>query len=365
MRTSLRYFPLVITLFLFSCLKKDPSVPVKTKRLKIDVFVQNLELPWGMAFLPNGDFIFTERHGRISLLKKGESIHTAIMYRPVQTVSEGGLLGMCVDPDFTNNHFIYIYETLDSNHIVRLKLENDILTEDKIILKGIPQGLNHDGGGLKFGPDGYLYAGTGDGLVPNRSQDLNSLGGKIIRIDRDGNAAPGNPFNSRVWSYGHRNVQGFDWMKDGKMIATEHGPTSEFGWCCHDEINYIQPGKNYGWPLVYGGNETDTLTPPLFHSDFSTWAPSGCAFIKGKEWGVWENSLVVGALKGQKLIRFKIESGPNAISRTDTLQNVFLRLRNVIQAPDGSIFFNTSNVGYPNPQIQGDDKIYRMWWSVE
>lgn len=356
------YTPLLlISAVLFCACKKDYKII--EKQLVIEPFVKNLELPWGMAFLPNGDFIFCERHGRISLLKKGEKIHTAIMYRPVQTVSEGGLLGLAIDPDFTSNHYIFIYETLDSNHVVRLKLENDVLTEDKIIVSNIPQGLNHDGGGLKFGPDGYLYIGTGDALLPNIAQDKNSLGGKILRVDRDGKAPPGNPFNSRVWSYGHRNVQGFDWMANGVMIATEHGPSSEFGWCCHDEINYIQPGKNYGWPLVYAGNETDTLTPPLFHSGFTTWAPSGCTFIKGQEWGAWENNLLVGALKAQKLIRFQINNTPAPVAITDTLAGVYLRLRNVIQASDGSVYFNTSNVGYPSiPQIQGDDKIYKMYW---
>lgn len=363
MKLLLKHILFIFFALLFWYCKKDEAVTEKPKQLKITEFVKNLELPWGMAFLPNGDFIFSERHGRISLLKKGETTHTAIMYRPVQTVSEGGLLGLAVDPDFNKTHYIFIYETLDSNHVVRLKLENDVLTEDKVILRSIPQGLNHDGGGLRFGPDGYLYVGTGDGLVPNTAQDKNSLAGKILRIDKDGNAAPGNPFNTRVWSYGHRNVQGFDWMPDGKMIATEHGPTSEFGWCCHDEINYIQPGKNYGWPLVYGGNETDTLTPPLFHSGFDTWAPSGCTFIKGKQWGAWENCFLVGALRGKRLIRFEMTSSPSVINMKDTLQGVYLRLRNVIQAPDGSILFNTSNVGFQGqPQIPGDDKIYRMSW---
>src|SRR5262249_2927394 len=134
-----------------------------------------------------------------------------------------------------------------------------VLTEDQVILSGIPEASNHDGGALKFGPDGYLYVGTGDALSPSKAQDKSSLSGKILRIDRDGNAAPGNPFGNRIWSLGHRNVQGFAWTSAGTMLATEHGPSGEFGWCCHDELNLIQPGKNYGWPITYSGMEKDSL----------------------------------------------------------------------------------------------------------
>ena len=361
----IRYsFLLIIIITAFTCRKDLPvSQESHTKHLKIKIFLKNLEIPWGMAFLPNGDFIFCQRDGKINLLKKGAVEQDLIMFRNVQ-VSEGGLLGLAVDPDFTNTHSVFIYETVDSNQVVRLKLYDDVLTEDKIILKGIPKGYNHDGGALRFGPDGYLYLGTGDAQVPNLAQDKNSLAGKILRMDKDGNAAPGNPFNNRVWSYGHRNVQGFDWNQQGKMIATEHGPTTEFGWCCHDEINLIEPGKNYGWPLAIGGTEQDTLTPALYQSGFDTWAPSGCTFIKGKEWGSWENNFILAGLKGQKLIRFVLNSSVNAvISKHDTLNGQFLRLRNIIQAPDGSLLFSTSNIGTFNPPpLVGDDKIYQMYF---
>lgn len=283
-------------LMLVTC-QKDP--PVSKKHLKIEVFIKNLGVPWGMAFLPNGDFLFLERDGNINLKKKGATDYNLIMYRQV-FASEGGLLGLAIDPDYNNNHYVYIYETNTdtTNQLVRLHMSNDLLTQDKLLIKNIPASNNHDGGGLRFGPDGYLYLGTGDALQPNLAQDKNSLAGKILRLDKDGNPAPGNPFGTYVWTYGHRNVQGFDWNADGKMIETEHGPTIEFGWCCHDEINLIEPGKNYGWPLKIGGQETDSLTPAIYQTGFETIAPSGCTFIKGKEWGSWENSFMLGALKG-------------------------------------------------------------------
>ncbi|HXU25670.1 MAG TPA: PQQ-dependent sugar dehydrogenase [Bacteroidia bacterium] len=341
--------------------KKDVSIK---QHLKIRVFAKNLENPWGMGFLPNGDFIFCQRTGTICLLKKGETDFNSIMSRPVKT-TEGGLLGMAIDPDYSITHYIFTYETINDsvNQIVRLVFDNPGIRQDAVILTNIPASFNHDGGALKFGPDGYLYVGTGDALKPNLAQDKNSIAGKILRIDKNGNAAPGNPFNNRVWTYGHRNVQGFDWNAEGKMISTEHGPTIEFGWCCHDEINLIEPGKNYGWPMAIGGTEKDTLTPPLYNTGYETIAPSGCVFIKGKQWGAWENTLIVGALRGERLVRFKItDDGTAFISRADTLINEYLRLRNIIQAPDGSLIFSSSNMNTAINALPGDDKLYQLYF---
>lgn len=355
---------------LFSCgaCKTDSVIPeqaTSTKQINVTVLIKNLENPWGMAFLPNGDFLFNERSGNINLLKKGNTDHNVIMVRDVE-VSEGGLLGLAIDPDFNNNHFVYIYETITgSNQVVRLNFENNVLSQDQVIVAGIPAADNHDGGALSFGPDGYLYLGTGDATSPNLAQDKNSLAGKILRLDRNGNPPPGNPFNSPVWSYGHRNVQGFDWNKQGEMIATEHGPTGEFGWCCHDEINLIEAGKNYGWPIAIGGTESDSLVPPIYQSGLEVWAPSGCTFIEGAEWGTWENNFIFGALKGERLVRIAISpDGANVQNRQDTLIGTYQRLRNIIQAPDGSLLFSSSNKGtfFP-PSLSGDDKIYKM--SVE
>lgn len=344
--------------------KKDsrpaPVTPVK-KTLRLQVLVKNLQIPWGMAFLPNGDFLFVERSGNINLMKKGANTYDLIMFRQV-VVSEGGLLGIAIDPDFAANQYVFIYETNTpvNNRVVRLVMNNDQLTEDAVILTNIPASNNHDGGALRFGPDGYLYLGTGDALSPNLAQDKNSLAGKILRMDRNGSAAPGNPFGNQVWSYGHRNVQGFDWNDAGQMFATEHGPSSEFGWCCHDEINRIEAGKNYGWPLALGGTETDSLTAPVYQTGMETIAPSGCSFVKGAEWGAWSKQLLVACLRGEKLARFAFDGSGAFVSRNDTLAT-FGRLRNVIQAPDGSIYFSSGNVGYSTQQT-GDDKIYRMYW---
>lgn len=334
----------------FIACKKDNKQPTS---VKIVTQVDGLTNPWGMVFLSNGDMLFNERTGKVHLLKKGATATSVLMTRNVE-VSEGGLLGMAIDPQFSGNHYVYIYETASGqNRVVRLIYNNESLTQDAVILDGIPASYNHDGGALRFGPDGYLYVGTGDALQPNLAQDKNSLAGKILRIDRNGNPAPTNPFGNTVWSYGHRNVQGFDWNTQGVMIATEHGPSSENGWCCHDEINRILPGKNYGWPLVIGDTQADTLTAPVYQTGDFTWAPSGCTFIKGNEWGAWQNNLAVGALKAERIYLLNLSSnGSQVISIKDTLNGAYNRIRNMVQAPDGSLYFTTSN--------NSGDKIVRM-----
>jgi len=351
-----------LAFYFFTSCKKDPPIPSQPP-LNFEVFIKDVELPWGMGFLPGGDFIFLERKGNINLLKKGEPAYITLMRRKVQTINtEGGLLGLAIDPDFNTTHHIFIYETTDSNRVVRLTFENNFLKEDKVIVGNIPQSPNHDGGALGFGPDGYLYIGTGDASNQMSAQDKNSLAGKILRVDKNGNAPADNPFSNKIWSMGHRNVQGFTWADNGKMLATEHGPTAEFGLCCHDEINLIEAGKNYGWPLAIAGEEKDSLTLPLIQSGFDTWAPSGCTIVKGKEWAQWRNCLVVATLRGQRLIRFTLNgSNTSVVNAADTFEGSFNRLRNIIQSPDGSLLFSTSNKGYINPLKESDDKIYRLY----
>ncbi len=326
---------------------KEPA-PSPHTSVQIEVLTKDLKYPWGMALLPNGDLLFTEREGKLHLLKKGSSSPSLLTTRQVQQNSEGGLLGLAVDPDFNNNHHIYIYETAESNRVVRFILENDQLGDEKVITDGIPKAGNHDGGVILFGPDGYLYIGTGDAQEGNLSQNKNSLAGKILRITKDGQAAPGNPFNSAIYAYGLRNVQGLCWTEKGQLYATDHGPSGEKGWCCHDELNLIKAGANYGWPEVIGDTKRDTLEHPVVHSGKATWAPSGCAYTG--ENGLWPGEVVVACLRGSKLARFSLNTERNNVtSQSDTLENSYGRIRNIIRGGDGSLIFCTSN---------GDDGIY-------
>ncbi|MDD5082322.1 MAG: PQQ-dependent sugar dehydrogenase, partial [Dehalococcoidales bacterium] len=213
---------------------------------------QNLEIPWALDFLPDGSLIFTERPGRIRLIDAQDGL----LLQPLLTIDEvtprgeGGLLGIAVHPDFSGNHFIYVYYTYQAgaglaNRVVRFRMENGTLNDKQVIIDGIPAASNHDGGRIKFGPDGRLYVTTGDASVAELAQDKSSLAGKILRITDDGRIPADNPFSgSPVYSYGHRNPEGIAWDAQGRLWATEHGSSAT------DELNLIQPGHNYGWPVI-------------------------------------------------------------------------------------------------------------------
>jgi glucose/arabinose dehydrogenase len=361
------FFSLAIfTTILLSCKKEDPAPPAieepspaEAVSLILEMVASNLQIPWGFAQLPDGRVLCGERNGRISIFDLQTREFKTIYNHYVWAIGEGGLLGLAVDPDYRNNSFIYVYETLDSNRVRRLRITNDVVSAQSYIVRGIPASQNHDGGALKFGPDGYLYIGTGDALKPQLAQDRTSYSGKILRVDRDGNPPPGNPFNTRVWSYGHRNVQGFAWTSDGTMLATEHGPSGEFNWFQHDEINRIMPGKNYGWPIALAGTEKDTLVPPIYHSGDESWAPSGCAWLGSNS--IWPNTLVVACLNGQRIMRLKLSATNDAmVFRTDTFIETFKRLRSVTPLADGSLMFSTSNLGNINSPAPFDDRIFRL-----
>jgi glucose/arabinose dehydrogenase len=326
----------------------------------VTVIAQNLHVPWGMEQLPDGNLLFTERNGRINMLNLATGVSTTLMIRPVNDQAEGGLLGLAVDPGFTQNHFVFIYETTESgNRIVRLTMDADSLREDRVILDGIPRAKYHDGGILKFGPDGYLYAGTGDARQPELAQDKSSLAGKILRIDRNGAAAADNPFNNEVFSYGHRNVQGLAWTDKGELFATEHGPSGELnGWCCHDELNKIIPGGNYGWPKVIGDDNCAGCITPLAHSGEDTWAPGGLIYVQDNGPSTLQGKLVFACLRGQKLLVFDEHSPqPESVLFDET----FKRLRNIIQLKDGTIIFSTSNMdgraAFPDRE---DDRLIKI-----
>ena len=200
-------------------LAETPAVAMAEPHVAI--VATGLDVPWGMDLLPNGDLMVAERNGRITRIDPGTGSKTQLTQRPALDQGEGGLLGLALDPNFNKTGWVFIYETVkDQNHIVRLKMEGETLIEEQVILQGIPKARYHNGGILRFGPDGYLYAGTGDGREPQSAQDTAGLGGKILRLTKNGEPAPGNPFNNAVYSVGHRNVQGLAWNAAGQLYAT-------------------------------------------------------------------------------------------------------------------------------------------------
>lgn len=353
----------LLTLFT-ACTQSNQSTinPIAVAEMHIEVLAENLEVPWGMDFLPDGRLLFTERTGKINMLDIANDTQQLLMDRKNKARAEGGLLGLAVDPDFENTGWIFIYETAEAgNRIVRLHLDGTLLTENKTLCDNIPAAMFHDGGILVFGPDGYLYAGTGDARDPESAQDLNSNAGKVLRMDKEGNAVADNPFGNLIYSYGHRNVQGIAWDNNGNMFATEHGPSGEInGWCCHDELNKIIAGGNYGWPLVIGDSNKKDMIAPLAHSGDDTWAPGGISFIQNMKAGELHHSILMACLRGRKLIAFQTDG--NTIAKTQILfDGTYKRLRNIVQAPDGSILFCSSNMdGRESSPLKNDDKIYRI-----
>lgn len=314
----------------------------------IKVVADNLNIPWEIGFLPGGDMLVTERSGTLKRL--GKNVKT---YRveEVSPIGEGGLLGLAIHPNFLENSWIYLYFSTKTenglqNQVVRYRLTEDRLMEKKVIIDDIPGAKNHDGGRMAFGPDDYLYVTTGDAGVADFAQDTSSLAGKILRVTDEGFIPSDNPFGNAVYSYGHRNPQGIAWDSKGRLWATEHGDSG------FDELNLIEKGKNYGWPIIQGNETRAGMERSKVHSGRDeTWAPSGAAYLDG--------SIFFSGLRSQSLYEAKIL--PNGlVSLQVHVRKDFGRIRAVVTGPDGFLYFSTSNNdgrGAPRPD---DDKIYRV-----
>ena len=333
--------------------------------VRVEVVANNLTVPWSMDWTPDGVIIFTERNGHLRIIEDGHLLHDPLLSLGVGGV-EGGMLGVAVDPDYSDNHFIYLYFTQNeflstTNKLVRYQLSDGVLTENKVLIEGIPGGPFHDGGRIQFGPDGKLYVTTGEAGNPALSQDLNSLGGKILRINSDGTIPDDNPWKSSpIYSIGHRNPQGIDWDDAGNLISTEHGPSGLRG-VGHDEINLIIPGANYGWPDIIGDEEMNGMQNPLLHTGDDAWAPSGSEFYDGAKIPQWTGKYFVATLRGNHLhmVEFNLERD-SVISHEKLFQDEFGRIRDVQTGPDGFLYLLTSNQdGRGSPKIN-DDKILRI-----
>jgi glucose/arabinose dehydrogenase len=266
----------------------------------------------------------------------------------VKAQGEGGLLGIAISPNFQSNSNVFVYYTYGVsgentiNRVSKFTFENGILKDEKIIVNEIPGSFFHNGGRIKFGPDNYLYIGTGDAQQPSLSQDRNSLAGKILKVDENGNPAPDNPFGSPVYSYGHRNVQGLAWNSNGDFWATEHGASTK------DEINKIVKGQNYGWPTITGDQTRSGMVIAELNSGSDTWAPAGATFHNG--------NLYFTGLRSTELFKF----GPSNRSLTKLFSGKHGRIRDIVKGPDEAFYILTSNTdgrGVPGPD---DDRLLRL-----
>jgi glucose/arabinose dehydrogenase len=331
---------------------KTTEASIPSAEPKIDIFVSGLDTPWAIAFAPDGRIFVNERAGRIRVIKDGKLLAEPWMTLGVNEAGEAGLLGLALDPQFAQNRYVYVAYTDRSpegglrNRLVRLR--EDPATGkgvmDKVLIDNVPANTNHDGGRVKFGPDGKLYWTMGEAQNMAAAQDLKTLSGKILRINPDGNIPSDNPIpGSPIYSYGHRNPQGLAWQPGTKRLyATEHGPSGEKG-CCQDEVNLIEPGKNYGWPTITGDQKKAGMVSPVIQSTTSeTWAPTGATFVTS---GPWQGSMLFTGLRGQTLYRLTLD--PADPTKTKGLERLFAgqygRLRDVAEGPDGAIYILTSN----------------------
>ncbi|WMJ81602.1 PQQ-dependent sugar dehydrogenase [Clostridium sp. MB40-C1] len=347
----------------------DNAANVKTRAItsrqfhyEIEVIAENLYVPWAMDISNEGKIYFTERSGAIRIIEDGKLLTQPLITfgTPFISRGEGGLMGIALDPNYSQNHYMYVMHSYTEgnqiyNRVVRLVENNNRAFIDRVLLDKIPGGQIHNGGRLKIGPDKKLYITTGDAGNSALAQDLRSTAGKILRIELDGSIPKDNPIaNSPVYSLGHRNPQGLAWNSENILYASEHGQLA------HDEINIIQPGANYGWPLAQGDEESQEvkIQKPLIHSGEETWAPSGIAFVNQ---GPWQDKLLVTNLRGQQLLAISLDEKGTVVKDVESwFKNQYGRLRDVIQGKDGSIYLTTSNRdGRGNPNI-ADDKIIRL-----
>jgi glucose/arabinose dehydrogenase len=332
------------------------AVTVKTKAGgggigEVTTVTTDKDIPWGLAFLPNGDGIYTQRDAQNVIEVSPSGAKTTLGKIPgvSGTDGEGGLLGLELSPNFGSDHWVYIMHTSSSdNRVIRLKLNGKTLDTGSIqvLLKGIQRNKFHNGGRLRFGPDGKLYISTGDAENGNNAQNKNSLNGKILRINADGSIPSDNPFGNAVWSYGHRNVQGLAFDSQGRLWEAELGNSNM------DELNLIQRGGNYGWPACEGtaGNCGGFVKP------IQTWpvaqaSPSGLAFVNG--------TLYMAALRGARLWVMKIQG--NGTSKPQAFfQGQFGRLRTVEPSPDGGLWVTTSSGDKDSTPNNSNDKILHV-----
>ena len=310
--------------------------------------VTGLDVPWGLAFLPDESALVSERDtGRILAVTASSDVAEVGTVPGVDAAGEGGLLGLAVDPAAPTSVYAY-FTAADDNRVVRMPLQNGALGDPVVVIDGIPKAVNHNGGRMTFGPDGMLYVSTGDAGAPSRAQDLDSLGGKILRLQPDGSVPADNPFDgSPVFSYGHRNVQGLAFDDAGQLWA------SEFGQQRWDELNLIQAGSNYGWPIVEGIGGDDRFVEPVAQWSTDDASPSGIAYVR--------DTVFLAALRGQRLWQVPVPGG-EAGSPTDFFVGEFGRLRHAALAPDGSLWLLTGNTDGRNPDgpREGDDRILRV-----
>lgn len=361
--------------FLFSggCKSKEENKQIDLKSSKItgsntEIFVTNLEVPWSIVFTSNERVLVNERPGRMRVITGGKLQDEPIKtFSEVSSGSEEGLMGLTLDPEYASNKFIYVSFAYEKDgdlwvKVVRYKDNGNSLTEETTIFDNIPAARFHAGCRIKFGPDKKLYITTGDAGERKFAQELDKLHGKILRINPDGTIPADNPFaNSPIWSYGHRNPQGIDWVAGTDIMwQTEHGPSGFDGPGGGDEVNVIVKGKNYGWPEVSHLDSKEGMVSPVLVFTPAEAPASGLVYKSGKL-AEFKDTFLFGCLRGNGIMVVKI--GPNDKSKALSFTKIaaeYGRIRDITEGPDGFIYFSSSNKDGRGSPKSGDDKIYRI-----
>jgi aldose sugar dehydrogenase len=375
-------FLLIILLGNFACGASDddfPKIPASKDipKFRVEIVAINLEIVWSIVFAPDGRIFFTERPGRVRVIKKdGLIIQPFFVVPEVEPSGESGLMGMTLHPNFAENHFVYLaYAYRDAKgdqrvRVARYRETGETFVEPKTIIENIPAARYHAGTRLKFGPDGKLYVTTGDATNQSEAQKLSTLAGKTLRLNDDGAIPNDNPFINQtsarpeIWTYGHRNAQGMDFQPGSNlMFQTEHGPSlidgvSLFKRSGGDEINIVERGKNYGWAKISHRMRREGMETPLVEYSPAI-APASAMFYRGDLFPAFKGNFFIGALKGQMIIRLVLD-GRRIVSQDKLLEKQYGRIREVAEAPDGSIYFSTSNRDGRGSPVKDDDRILRL-----
>ena len=337
---------------------------------KVDTVVGGLQVPWAIVWAPDGRMIFTERAGRVRVFENGKLRPEPLFTVPdVEPSGESGLMSVVLHPQFASNHFLYLSYAYRGDgkrvRVVRYREAPNGFVDRKVIIEDIPAAQFHAGCRLRFGPDGKLYITTGDATERDLAQRLDSLAGKILRVNDDGTVPADNPFvgqqNARpeVWSYGHRNPQGFDWQPVTSLLfETEHGPSGFDGPGGGDEVNIVEKGKNYGWPLIHHRQTREGLESPLLEYTPAC-APASGMFYRGSAFPQFSGNFFFGCLRGERIIRVVLD-GRRVVSQENLLAGKYGRIREVAEGPDGYLYFSTSNRDGRGSPAKDDDRIIRL-----